>query len=116
MTWKLCPPSEPNMNPGCQKLRRYAQLLQPRPWSRPSHDSSSECRLPAIVYPESNSSPEVKVTHSVHAECTLAMHAIAMKKEWKYVEIGVSKGSCWLCEKFLGLVRTPNLQFLVPGQ
>lgn len=41
------------------------------------------------------------------------MHAIAMKKEWKYVEIGVSKGSCWLCEKFLGLVRTYNLQFLV---
>lgn len=36
-----------------------------------------------------------------------------MKKQWNYVEIGVSKGSCWLCEKFLGLVRTHNLQFLV---
>lgn len=44
------------------------------------------------------------------------MHAISMNREWKYVELGVSKGSCWLCEKFLDLV-TPNgkVQFLVSG-
>lgn len=59
---------------------------------------------------------EQRVTHSVHAECTLAMHTISMNREWKYIALGVSKGSCWLCEKFLNLV-TPSgrLQFLVSG-
>lgn len=38
------------------------------------------------------------------------MHALAMHKEWTYVEIGVSKGSCWLCEQFLDQMP---LNFLV---
>lgn len=55
-----------------------------------------------------------RVTHSVHAECTLAMHAIAMHCEWKFVELGISKGSCWLCEKFMHNVLAPHgVKFLV---
>lgn len=43
------------------------------------------------------------------------MHALALRKDWAYVEIGVSKGSCWMCEKFLAHIRTRGLQFLVTG-
>lgn len=41
------------------------------------------------------------VTQSIHAECKLAVHMAGLGKNWKYVEIGVSKRSCWLCEMFL---------------
>lgn len=43
------------------------------------------------------------------------MHALAMCKDWSYVEIGVSKGCFWLCEKFLDHLRARGLQFLVTG-
>lgn len=67
------------------------------------------------VYPSANLGDDrhQRVTHSVHAECTLAMHALAMRKDWTYVEIGVSKGSCWLCEQFLDHMRRFNVTFLV---
>lgn len=55
-----------------------------------------------------------RVTHSIHAECTLAIHAIAMHREWKYVELGISKGSCWMCQKFIHDVLAPHgVKFLV---
>lgn len=41
------------------------------------------------------------------------MHALAMRKDWTYVELGVSKGSCWLCERFLDQMRRFKVTFLV---
>lgn len=40
------------------------------------------------------------------------MHAPGMRKEWKYVEIGVSNG-CWLCEQFLDQMERLEVDFLV---
>lgn len=54
-----------------------------------------------------------RVTHSVHAECTLAMHALSTHKERSYIEIGVSGGSCWLCGQFLTRLRRGAVCFLV---
>lgn len=70
------------------------------------------------VYPgastgENAKHPTQRVTHSVHAECTLAMHALAMRRDWTYVELGISKGSCWLCEKFLAYLKCYKVNFLV---
>lgn len=42
-----------------------------------------------------------RVTHSAHAECTVAMYMAALSRPWEYVEIGCSKSSCWLCERYL---------------
>lgn len=43
------------------------------------------------------------------------MHAIALHKDWTFVELGISKGSCWLCERFLAHLRCYKVQFLVSG-
>ena len=63
------------------------------------------------VYPslEGTTKPtegKTKVISSVHCECTIAIHMGG--KLWKhegpgpkFVEIGVSKLSCWLCEKYM---------------
>lgn len=51
------------------------------------------------------------VTYTVHAECTVAMHMVALQRPWEFVEIGCSKGSCWLCERYLSL--DSRLQFHV---
>lgn len=62
---------------------------------------------------ENAKTPVQRVTHSVHAECTVAMHALGMGKDWTYVEIGVSKGCCWLCQQFLAQLRRSKVNFLV---
>lgn len=41
------------------------------------------------------------VTQSAHVECTLAVYLTSLHRNWNSVEIGCSKASCWLCEKFL---------------
>lgn len=41
------------------------------------------------------------VTHSVHAECTLAVYMASLGRPWSNIEIRCSKGSCWLCESYL---------------
>lgn len=52
----------------------------------------------------------------MHAECTLALHALGLRRDWKSVELGVSKGSCWLCEKFLrGVLAARGVEFLLSG-
>lgn len=61
------------------------------------------------AYPDTTSlAPEdahrsQSVTYTVHAECTVAMFMASLSRPWEFVEIGCSKGSCWLCEQYLGL-------------
>lgn len=44
------------------------------------------------------------------------MHALNMRRDWKFIELGVSKGSCWLCEKFLRVgLAARGVEFLVSG-
>lgn len=43
------------------------------------------------------------VTYSVHAECSVATFMASLSRPWEFVEIGCSKGSCWLCERYLRL-------------
>lgn len=45
--------------------------------------------------------PEQSVTQCVHAECTLAVYLTKLGHRWEHIEIGCSKGSCWLCETYL---------------
>ncbi|KAL0631007.1 hypothetical protein Q9L58_010143 [Maublancomyces gigas] len=45
--------------------------------------------------------PLQSVLHSVHAECTLAVYLTSLGRPWTNIEIGCSKGSCWLCEFYL---------------
>lgn len=42
-----------------------------------------------------------RVTFSVHAECTIGVFMASRGRPWEFVEIGCSKGSCWLCERYL---------------
>ena len=50
------------------------------------------------------------LTTSVHCECTVAIHMfqkISEKVDWRTprsVDIGVSKHSCWFCQKYLEFV------------
>ena len=67
---------------------------------------------------------DMKVTASVHCECTIATHlwenAVVRPKPF---EIGVSKRCCWLCQKYLEFlvepgdssVLAPTSKFLVSG-
>lgn len=52
-----------------------------------------------------------RVTYTVHAECTVAMFMASLPRSWEFVEIGWSKGLCWLCERYLAL--DTRLQFHV---
>lgn len=60
----------------------------------------------AKAYPLSTPAPTGRkrsqpVTQSVHAECSLAVYLASLGHNWANVEIGCSKGSCWLCELYL---------------
>jgi len=52
---------------------------------------------------------DMPVTTSVHCECIIAVHMLrkylerenAIQITPKYVEIGISKRSCWFCQKYL---------------
>ena len=70
---------------------------------------------------------KVKVTTSVHCECTVAVHIAEKFREREellqpsVVEIGISKLSCWFCEKYLEfLVQSRSgfrkkMKFVVTG-
>src|SRR4051794_26147459 len=70
---------------------------------------------------------QMKVTASVHCECTIAVHMLRKFLERgntvhrtrpKFIEIGISKYSCWLCEKYIEfLVQSNNtlVRFIVAG-
>lgn len=69
---------------------------------------------PGATMPSVSQKDTLAVTHSVHAECTLAMYMILMRPDWNYIELGVSKGSCWMCEKLLQhLHQSRGTNFLV---
>jgi hypothetical protein len=67
---------------------------------------------------------EMTVTTSVHCECTIAAHIWQnFQKHSKVFEIGTSKRSCWLCEKYLEFLiqsdsdstPTSSTRFIVSG-
>lgn len=69
---------------------------------------------PGATIPSVTQKDTLTVTHSVHAECTLAMYMISTHPDWNYIELGVSKGSCWMCEKLLDhLHQSRGTNFLV---
>ena len=67
----------------------------------------------------------MKVTASVHCECSIAIHMVEKYREQErrptFIEIGISKYSCWLCEKYLELLVqdesgcTPDMKIAVSG-
>lgn len=64
------------------------------------------------AYPSINLDSTLQsVTQSAHVECTLAVYLTSLHRNWNSVEIGCSKASCWLCEKFLH--RQPKWTFRV---
>lgn len=80
------------------------------------NDYAIERRIPTIPfdtlkYAYPNTTPLVledgdrtqNVTSTVHPECTVAMHMVSLQRRREFVEIGCSKGSCWLCERYLSL-------------
>jgi hypothetical protein len=69
---------------------------------------------------------ETKVTMSVHCECTIAVHMLQKLLERqntdhrispKFIEIGISKYSSWLCEKYIEFLAESNdfVRFIVTG-
>lgn len=72
-----------------------------------------------ILRDEKKPAGEVKVTTSVHCECTVAVHMLRKLRERplnRPVEIGIYKYSCWLCGKYLKyLSRGSLVQFVVSG-
>lgn len=75
---------------------------------------ATECNVPTIsyealkdAYPAATALDpgdvlrSQRVTLSVHAECIVALFMASLPRSWKFVEIGCSKGSCWLCEQYL---------------
>jgi hypothetical protein len=69
---------------------------------------------------------ETKVTTSVHCECTIAVHMLRKFLERqntvhrtrpKFIGIGISKYSCWLCEKYIEFLVQSNafVRFTVAG-
>lgn len=56
---------------------------------------------PLCTAPSTRGKRSQPVTQSVHAECTLAVYLASLGRPWTNVEIGCSKGSCWLCESYL---------------
>lgn len=65
-----------------------------------NYNSLAQAYPPRIPFDVNNQSLS-RVKHSVHAECTLAVYLNALDRNWEHVEIGCSKGSCWLCETYL---------------
>jgi hypothetical protein len=59
---------------------------------------------------------KMKVTASVHCECTIALHMVEkfrdQRKRPKFMEIGISKYSCWLCEMYLELLVQSESGFI----
>lgn len=58
------------------------------------------------AYPNSTRTPATgsalqPVKQTVHAECALAVFMASVDRNWEFVKIGCSKGSCWLCEMYL---------------
>ena len=51
--------------------------------------------------PNQSISETGSITVSAHRELTLALYAYNSPSKPKTVEIGVSKGLCWLCQKFV---------------
>lgn len=52
-------------------------------------------------YPNQSISETGSITVSAHCELTLALYSYNSPSKPKTVEIGVSKGLCWLCQKFV---------------
>lgn len=88
----------------------------PRDYLRIVNGYAIERRIPTITFDTlKNAYPNTasivlkdadrtqNITCTVHAECTVAMHMVSLRRHWEFVEIGCSKGSCWLCERYLSL-------------
>jgi hypothetical protein len=77
------------------------------------------------AYPSLENTVEPKdgntsVTMSVHCECTLAIRLLLeyanRRTPPKFAEIGISKYSCWLCQKYLDfLFSASEMRFIVTG-
>ncbi|KAL0633676.1 hypothetical protein Q9L58_007399 [Maublancomyces gigas] len=73
---------------------------------------AAEKRLPQVDYPALTRAcprhtpfviggkPDQFKTQCVYAECTLAVYLTKLGHSWEHIEIGCSKGSCWLCEMY----------------
>lgn len=89
------------------------QLTFPADFLLILNQCATEKRLPQVDYPaltkaypsQSPFAVDMKsvqpVTQSVHAECSLAVYLTTLDRTWEQIEIGCSKGSCWLCEMYL---------------
>jgi hypothetical protein len=58
------------------------------------------------------------VTTSVHSECTIAVHMIQefLGHHLQIVDIGISKYSCWFCQRYLELLMSvAKTRFVVAG-
>lgn len=75
------------------------------------YDSLTKAYPPQSPFDVDNKS-WLRVKHSVHAECTLAVYLHSLDRNWEHIEIGCSKGSCWLCEMYL-TGYSPALKFHV---
>jgi hypothetical protein len=57
------------------------------------------------------SKPVVVKNACCHAECTIAMFLFrtvqlpTLRDDGEYIEVGISKSACWLCQKFFELLR-----------
>jgi OTT_1508-like deaminase len=63
---------------------------------------------------------DMKVTTSVHCECTVASYLLENIPAQSIFEIGISKRSCWLCGRYLGFLAEPDgstraAKFVVSG-
>jgi OTT_1508-like deaminase len=59
---------------------------------------------------------DIKVTTSVHCECTIATYLLKKTlAQPKVCEIGISKRSCWLCQRYLEFLVEPDSD-LAPTQ
>lgn len=58
----------------------------------------------------------VRITVSAHCELTLALHMLNSPWKPRTVEIGVSKGLCWLCQKFVKYLNASGLIHVVVSQ
>ncbi|KAL0630525.1 hypothetical protein Q9L58_010628 [Maublancomyces gigas] len=92
------------------------QCRMPTDYLTIANNYATERNIPTIsydtlknAYPDSTFlSPDdahrsQSVTFTVHAECTVAMFMASLSRPWEFVKIGSSKGSCWLCERYLEL-------------
>ena len=65
-----------------------------------------ESKYPNQTFSETGSVP---ITVSAHCELTLALHALNSPSEPRTIEIGVSKGLCCLCQKFVKYLNVAGL-------